>query len=256
MKFLKIILTVFGILVVMASLVFLYGSFKLKNIDENNLPKIIQADWIDLSRISQISKFRSGSGHDFSSSGETCRSMKHYFNPLRTADDQELIDENGFPPSFGLEGAIPIYSPVDGEIIDISEDGSIGSQVYIRSEKYPDFTIRLFHIYLLDGYKEGVGVSAGEKIGHIGRIQNTDIAVSIGSLWNPKLVSYFQVMPDDLFAKYQTAGVESRDQLIITKEYRDAYPLECDGEWFRVNYDSKGNEHIYINGYKPERREF
>lgn len=223
---------------------------KMRDIDENNLPKIIQADWIDLSRISHISKFRSGSGHDFSGSGEKCRSMKHYFNAKRTKEDQNLIDKNnGYPPSFTEEGAISIYSPVDGKIIDIAKDGKMGSQVYIQSDDYPDFTVRLFHIFLIDKYKEGSKVMAGEQIGNIGRIQNTDIAISVGSPHRGKLVSYFQVMPDEIFAKYQTAGIKSRNQLIITKEYRDTHPLQCDGEQFAKNYDSSADEFVFIEQY-------
>lgn len=250
MKHIKTISIIACVLIMSMALIAYLNKRSLENIDENNLPKIIQADWIDLGRIGSISKFRSGSGHDFSGSGEACRSMKHYFNPVRTEEDQKLIDQsNGFPPPFSLEGAIPIYSPVDGEIKSVGKEETIGKQIHIRPEKYPNFTIRLFHIYLLDGYEEGRKVSAGEKIGHIGRIQNTDIAINIGGLYKHKFVSYFQVMPDELFVKYQAAGVESREQLIIAREYRDAHPLECNGEWFAVNHDATADEFVFINGH-------
>src|SRR5437588_666737 len=48
--------------------------------DPNHVPKVITANFIDLSRVYDISKYRSGAGHDYSLNGETCRSMKHYFN--------------------------------------------------------------------------------------------------------------------------------------------------------------------------------
>ncbi len=219
-------------------------------IQADTLPKFIQADWIDLSRIGSISKFRSSSGHDFSGNGETCRSMKHYFNPIRTQEDQNIIDRNkGYPPPFSLDGAIEIYSPVDGKIISVeSENSDIGKQVYLRPDNYPEFTIRLFHIFLLDEFKKGSSVKAGERIGSIGRIQNADIAVVKGSPYGRNFISYFEVMTDEIFAKYQALGIKSKNDLILTKEYRDAHPLECNGERFAVNYDqSNSDEFIYIN---------
>src|SRR5437868_305990 len=46
----------------------------------NKVPKIVTANFIDLDRVYAISRYRSGAGHDYSVNGETCRSMKHYFN--------------------------------------------------------------------------------------------------------------------------------------------------------------------------------
>src|SRR3990167_4326765 len=137
MKYKKGVLIIIGIFCIVFLMQFFYERYSIKNIDEKNLPKIIQADWIDLNRISHISRFRSGSGHDFSGNGETCRSMKHYFNAKRTKEEEMLVNENkGFPPAFSLERAIPIYSPVDGVIVAIKEDRSgLGKQVYIRPNK-------------------------------------------------------------------------------------------------------------------------
>ncbi|MEK7083321.1 MAG: hypothetical protein AAB972_04045, partial [Patescibacteria group bacterium] len=210
--------------------------------------KFIQADFIDLSYINAISKFRSGSGHDFSQgSGETCRSMKHYFNVRRTPEVEQLISHNkGIPPAPDGKTDISIYSPVDGKIISIeSEQMPIGKQIYIRPDSRPDFIVRLFHIYPLSDIKKGVRVKAGQKIGVIGQYQNTDIAIMRGR----KHLSYFEVMPDTIFAKYQALGIKSRKDLIIFKEERDANPLECNGEWFSKNYDGDpgfGN-FVYLN---------
>lgn len=250
MRLSKILLiTACGLLLVIVLIASLKKN-QLENVNENSLPKIIQADWIDLDRIGYISKFRSGSGHDFSGGGETCRSMKHYFNVARTKEDQNIIDKNGgLPPPFSLEGAISIFSPVGGKIVDIANDGQFGVQVYIEPKNHPEFTIRLFHIYLRDGYGKGSHVSAGEQIGNIGRLQNTDIAVSIGGMFDSRFVSYFQVLPDEIFSKYRAAGVGSLNQLIISKEYRDAHPLECNGERFTKNYDANEDEFVFINNY-------
>lgn len=223
------------------------------SVSSDNPPKFIQADWIDISRIGNISKFRSSSGHDFSGNGESCRSMKHYFNALRTSQDETLINNNhGFPPPFSLDGAIPVYSPVDGKIVMVESDNeNVGQQIYIQPQKYSSFTVRLFHIYLLDGYKKGKSVKAGEQIGNVGRIQNSDIAISTGGLGSHSFLSYFEVMPDSVFAKYQALGIKDREELIITKEYRDAHPLQCNGEQFAQHYDgSNADDFVYINGSK------
>jgi len=217
----------------------------------DSLPQFIEADFIDLDKIYSISKFRSGSGHDFSGNGETCRSMKHYFNTQDTRGKMLAYDRgNGIPPKPDGINDINIYSPVDGEIVAVkSEQMPIGEQVYIRPESYPNHTVRLFHIYLESGMKDGSQVSAGQKIGVISQYQNTDIAITVGK-FSRNFVSYFDVMPDSLFAEYRERGVKSRDELIITKEARDADPLRCNGEMFaREKNDTDPRDFIFLSGY-------
>lgn len=254
MKILKWVLAGIGLLVIIALIVWMVGVYRIKKIDENNLPQFIQADFIDLDKIYSISKFRSGSGHDFNDGSETCRSMKHYFNVQITAEgEKERSENNGIPKPPMAGKAVDIFSPVNGEIVSIKEEQSpIGKQIYIKPDKAKNFTIRLFHIYLLPGFEKGSIVKAGQKIGEIGIYQNTDIAIEEGPKFSNKLVSYFQVMPDEIFAKYQARGAKSREDFIITKEERDADPLQCNGEWFAKNYDEGSNvEHfIYLSGWK------
>ncbi|HLB32563.1 MAG TPA: hypothetical protein VJL27_03355 [Patescibacteria group bacterium] len=216
--------------------------------------QFIQADFIDLEKIVAISKFRSGSGHDFSQeTDETCRSMKHYYNVQNSAEGERLRSQNnGLPPAPDGKTDIKIYSPVDGRITSIqSEKMPIGEQIYIKPNDAPDYTIRLFHIYKLGGIKDGSAVKAGEQIGNIGQYQNTDIAIEGRRGFNSQFISYFEVMPDAIFAKYLARGVKNRDELIITKAYRDAHPLECNGERFAQNYDSDPNSGnmVYLSGY-------
>ncbi len=222
--------------------------------DDSNPPQFIQADFIDLSKIFAVSKYRSGSGHDFSKgSGESCRSMKHYFNPQESAEKEVAWNaNNGIPPMPDGKNDIAIYSPVDGKITKVAEEQTpIGVQVYIRPDSYPDATVRLFHIYLDDGVGKNSIVKAGQKIGNISRYASTDIAINTGSFMKPSFFSYFALMPDGVFANYQARGVKSRDDLILTKEYRDAHPLECKGEQFAQNYDSGASfgNHVYLSGY-------
>lgn len=217
-------------------------------------PQFIQADFIDLDKIMAISKFRSGSGHDFSSGGETCRSMKHYFNVQNTAEGERLRSiNNGMPPAPDGKTDIKIYSPVDGKITIIQSDQMpIGEQIYIEPKSAPNYTVRLFHIYKLDGVKEGKTVKAGEQIGSIGQYQNTDIAIESKQGFKPNFISYFEVMPDSIFANYLARGIKDRSELIITKEYRDTNPLQCNGERFAINYDSdqSSDNFVFLSGYK------
>ena len=232
--------------IILLSLAFAGALEFLNPSGESENPQFIQADFIDLSRIDSISKFRSGSGHDFSKGkGETCRSMKHYFNTKFSEDGQKLRDaNNNIPP--GPDGVtdISIFSPVDGKIISVQKEKMpIGEQIYIRPDSKPTVTIRLFHIYLDDGFAKGTKVKAGEKIGKIGQYSNTDIALEKrGS----GFLSYFDAMPDSLFVKYQARGVKERSDLIYSKEYRDANPLQCNGENFAINTDGDPNSGNFV----------
>lgn len=220
--------------------------------DNTQPPQFIQMDFIDLDRIVAISKFRSNSGHDFSSGDETCRSMKHYFNVQVSQEGERLRSQNkGMPPPPDGKTDIKIMSPVDGKVVSIKKEQTLGGQIYIEPTNAPQYTIRLFHIYELDGIKEGSKVTAGQQIGVIGQYQNTDIAIESKRGFKPGFISYFEVMPDSVFAAYQAKGVKDRNELVITKEYRDAHPLECNGEQFAVNYDQNQTPEnfVFLPGY-------
>lgn len=221
----------------------------LQSFAENNLPKFVQADWIDLSRIGTISKFRSGVGHDFSDhnnpNGEHCRSMKHYFSPDGAGGKdakQESLENLGDPqkkaslsgskePVPPTEPTIDIYSPVDGKISKIEQPGEgntpIGGEVQIRPGSHPEYQFRLGHVYP-KGIYEGQQIKAGHKIGVIGAHQSVDMVLGISAIGDYRLVSYFQVMPDIIFEKYKERfGVKDRSEFIISRKYRDAHPLKC-----------------------------
>src|SRR3989338_5428143 len=127
----KYILIVVILVVVIGLLLFFagkkqIGSFSSNsylNSDSGSAPQFIQADFIDLDKIAYISKFRSGSGHDFSGNGEKCRSMKHYFNTQDTREKMDAFSQNnGIPPAPDGNGDIPIYSPVDGKIVSVAKE--------------------------------------------------------------------------------------------------------------------------------------
>ncbi|MFZ4622198.1 MAG: hypothetical protein ACOYNS_16680 [Bacteroidota bacterium] len=176
----------------------------------------ITTDYIELNKIERISKFRSGIGHDYRDDAESCRSMKHYYQPLGNIS----------------WSSVKIFSPVTGKVVRTFEEWA-GTQLWIQPSKYPAYTIMIFHINLLKPLAVGDSVTAGMQIGtHIGSQTMSDIAVgySIGNKW--QLLSYFTLMSDSLFSSYAARGITSRNELIITKAARDADPLNCSGETF------------------------
>ena len=70
------------------------------------LPKFITSSHVKISDTAYVSQFRSSAGHDFSDSFEVCCSMKHYFVSI---------------DYYGTRFTQPIYSPVDGVVLYLSE---------------------------------------------------------------------------------------------------------------------------------------
>ena len=179
-------------------------------------PKFLTANFIELDKIEVISLFRSSAGHEYKDEFESCRSMKHYFRPYTDIDWTTL----------------KIYSPLDGKIVRM-EEGWAGYQIHIQSDQYPQFTIILFHVAPHPEIKISAMVVAGQEIGaHASDKTSSDIAVARYAREGYVLISFFEVITDEVFAEFQARGVTSREDLILTKEQRDADPLTCDGETF------------------------
>ncbi len=209
-------ITTFLSIVFLMTLLISFFSCSIYNVDSKSIPKFVSVNYIELDKIEKISKFRSGEGHDYSDNFETCRSMKHYYSPFDTL----------------VWNDIKVYSPVAGSIVRIREEWA-GTQLEIRSDEYPAFTFIIFHINMLETPKIGDKLAKGQQLGtHIGAQTTSDIAVGVNTSQGYKLVSYFDVMTDSLFALYQERGLDTRSDAIITKEERDADPLSCDGESF------------------------
>lgn len=189
------------------------------DVNSNGIPRFAGADYIELAKIERISRFRSGEGHDYSDDFESCRSMKHYFQPSNTVD----------------WASIQIRSPVAGTVYRLSPEGLAGSgtQVRIKSRDFPAFYFILFHVQTNGVTSVGDAVGAGQLLGtHIGTQTTSDIAVGVNTPTGWKLLSYFDVMTDALFGTYQARGINSRTNAIISKEARDGDPLICNGETF------------------------
>jgi len=186
------------------------------------LPKFILKDYIELDKIDSISRFRSGIGHDYSDDYEACRSMKHYFKPQYDVD----------------WGAVKIFSPVNGIVTNTFPETIGGNQIAISPFGMPAFNVTIFHVNYTVPVNIGDTLWAGQQIGtHTGPQTTSDIAIRVNASNNTQLlVSYFDVMTDRLFACYMSRGVISREELIITKEDRDADPLlPCNGYQFFVH---------------------
>ena len=191
------------------------------DVDANGIPRFVYAYYIELVKIHLISKFRSGIGHSYSDDFESCRSMKHYFQPKASA----------------AWAKVKIFSPVDGTVTRVTEDED-GAQVRIKSKEYPAFFFILFHVNLSNPLSVDDEVTEEQMLGtHIGSQTMSDIAVGVNTPGGWKLVSYFDVIADVVFQDYKARGVNSRNAAVISKQARDADPLTCSGE----NFADSGN---------------
>ncbi len=180
-------------------------------------PRFVTRDYIDLSRVERLSRYRSGVGHSFTDGTETCRSMKHYYQP-RAGTDWTTV---------------AITAPVDGWIWSIVPDGGRGMRVDIFPTAYPAATVEIFHVTPAAGIARGMMVAAGTPLGtHASQTTMSDVSIrlELAQRGTFRLASYFDVMSDPVFAGYQARGVASRQAAIISKAERDADPLPCTGE--------------------------
>lgn len=239
-----------GIVILMVGLFailwFVMG-WQFSDIDINNPPQFLNSDFIELDKVSAITKYRSGWGHNYAANGETCRSMKHEFMFKKPAGLSEFekkeqeLKKSGLTPSdediSNLKRGVThndnspysdFYSPVDGRVMSIGESSGVGNEIEISVNGYPGWRIRMYHVYINTGVHRLSSLKAGQVIGKgYLDIGWGDIAIEYRYFGGKRLVSYFQVMPDRIFAKYQARGVNNRSDLIISKEYRDADPLQC-----------------------------
>ena len=135
-------------------------------------PELVEAHVTDLDLILEISKFRSGAGHDFTyfrdtlppaamtaiagidnffatDTSEPESSMKHYYSP-HNADKQENGDNT----------TIPVYAPFAGSITRVTEESReedpsiVNKRVEINATADTDYTTVLFHLNLDDAFPQ------------------------------------------------------------------------------------------------------
>lgn len=211
-------------------------------------PELVSSPITDLSAIEEISKFRSGAGHDFSydptfpfgssDSTEPPSSMKHYFAPYSFQN--------------GDQHSVPVYAPFAGEITRVTdESGSAGTnkRVEIRSDTHPEYMLVVFHIKLgtrypqiLDDWPiefwpthqaddsdyETRDVAAGDLLGYADMRDSHDFDIAVlftdtdgERYW----ISYFELVPESLFSNYSERGI-ARSDLSISKADRLLTPVD------------------------------
>lgn len=187
------------------------------DVDTKPLPKFIELFPIEMDKVQRISKFRSSVGHDYSDFVEHCRSMKHYFEPKSTLDWAQ----------------VKIFSPVDGKVTRVDNE-SMGTKVEIECSAYPAFRISIFHVNLSQPLQIGNAVTKGQLLGtHFGSATYSDVScIANDPTKQGRMVSFFLLTTDTLMSSLTARGVQSRDQLIITRQARDASPLTCTGDQF------------------------
>ncbi len=231
-KKLKITGLVVLLLVIAAVTVFWHEQRPLLSYDPAKVPPIT-ASPMDVKDVYQISQFRSNQGHDYSDmswDGETCRSMKNYFNFAMAYGSNNVPIHSEATAS---DPDKPIYAPLDGTITtNRNDDLAIGKQVHIAAAANPSFYVVLFHIYLLPNLHVGSKVKSGQQIGTIGPKDGTDVAYE-GFMWNFKTVymSIFDHMTKQAFAPYAAMGFKPSD-FVLTRAQADAKHYTCNGEQF------------------------
>jgi hypothetical protein len=184
------------------------------DLETQGVPRFVDVQYVDLARIGRISRYRSGVGHSFTDGTETCRSMKHYFEPKSATD----------------WATVPLYSPVSGKVVSVLQNGA-EAKITIQSGSYPAFWFEIFHVRMGQALAVGTEVAAGQLLGtHIGSWTLSDVAVAVRSPNGLRLVSWFQTLTDAAWQAYAARGAASREAFIVTRAERDADPLQCTGE--------------------------
>ena len=188
---------------------------------------LIEADFVNPGQFARISKFRSCVGHGYPDEGGS--SEKHYFEP----DLAQYGDTND---------TITVYAPFAGTVTKVEPEQHLlpkygnearGRQVHIKSGANSRYTAILFHVNQSSFIVAGAEVAAGQLIGYADcrypadseNYSNFDIAIKHAS---GNYYSYFEMLPDDIFSAYQARTIQDREQLIFTKEEREAAPCDWD----------------------------
>lgn len=228
------------------------GVFTLFILVQKTPPPQIVAHFTELDKIEKISKYRSCAGHTTvpQDEREMKRSMKHYFS---------------VKPEYRGDDTVNIYSPYDGFIAAVREDRADGLEgeiwiapkdMFVILPPIGRWTFSVQHINIREGLKRGSEVKAGELVGYAavaaGNRDTFDVVYAKGAP-APKRIdnwmgpfanldSIFNHMSEGVFAQYKEKGINSKEELIITKEARDKNPCvyKDNGPYF-LNQDNQEN---------------
>jgi len=243
----RILLSMAILAVIFWSFMYYVMNWHIFAINKENVPQFIQAHFVDVDKLTMVSKYRSGIGHDASSDGEDCRSMRHYhgFNHPEVNDQEEKAKYR-----------YDTYSPVNGRIMSISGDESQQMNIRPDDKSANGIEIRIDNVSADPSLKYFSKVKAGQKIGE--SLGMAEITITYNRIFGTQGFSYYELLPDYLFDDYQKAAGRNitRDDFIISKEYRDAHPLQCEdswGQWFIPSAETESDyNYVYLNGYIPK----
>jgi len=234
-------------------------------VDPTNPPRIAVNNFIDLDPFIGITKLRAAYGHDYSIGDEehdpefkSCRSMKHYLDAYTYTQRS-----SGNFGTYNTSRNVKYYAPADGELRDIITNefspGEIEYQFTIISNEYPNLLFTFMHVDLLEELRNGASVKAGQHIGYVIRPHGQGEIVTWVSLGggNIKNISFFDVMSDEVFSEYQSRGILEREQMTITREYRDSNPKPCHpdhggGKFIPTQEYGSGEEAFNIWQFGPD----
>jgi hypothetical protein len=184
--------------------------------DSQGIPRIALF-YSDPARFAKVSLFRSSVGHDYSDFAESCRSMKHYFQPCDTT--------NWY--------TVPLWSPITGTVTRFEQEWA-GSKIEIAATDYPAFRFVIFHLNAARLFQVGDRLSAGEYLGtHIGAQTYSDVAVIVNDPTRQgRMVSYILTLTDNAYNALTGGETIEREDFVISRAARDADPLECNGDQF------------------------
>lgn len=197
-------------------------------------PPQITANFTELNKIEKISKYRSCAGHTSvpQNKQEMKRSMKHYFQAK---------------PEYLGKNKVEIYAPYDGYVAVVRQDETEGLEgeiwiapddIFVILPPIGRWMFSVQHIDIREGLKRGSKVKAGELIGY-GALLNTnrntfDIVYGKGAIFSKMidnwkgpfidLDSVFNQMSASVFRQYQVKGIDSKENIIISKKERDQNP--------------------------------
>lgn len=218
----------------------------VKTFSEYTPEQFINQDYIDLSKINTISRFRSGEGHDYTMGYETCRSMKHYY---------EFIEGEGKASN------IAMYAPFSGTILGMDaidtetpDDHTKNRSLYIQSTDYPHVVFKLHHMDILDSELQiGSMVTKGQQLGYTAEFHNgsatvsSDISVRVYTDTGVRLYSVFEFMTPELLANYTDRGIGNIENMILTEEQADAAAYTCEDQEFTHPQGSTLPDRIKLN---------
>lgn len=248
----KHLAVIFGVLVLSVIVFFRFVDFEATK----NPPPTITHNIVDLDKIAEISKYRSCAGHVVvpTSSKERKRNMKHYFNIKKQYQHSAT--------------SVPIYAPFTGKIISIDniEDNPNDQEIsFMQTDKLipnfagSDWELGILHLLVLKNLRGGDKVTEGQLIGYAHK-NGFDVVYFISAepseqriiegWYAPykELDSMFNHMSEKVFNEYVDWGLESKEQIVLTKEQRNAtsciyrdkapdleHPIDREENWIKLN---------------------